>query len=154
MKEIQKIIQKLSREQESAPAAAAAAATQAASATAAAYEPEQKHKVTPGIPGWLNYTACYISGMYSTIRNYMNRLSQSSNLWNAITALILGTPICVIRAWDTFEFRWMSYNATSYCSAKYSLSRDGAIKYLPHELKTSFAVISDAWHCLNPKEWL
>ena len=100
MKEIEKVFQKLSREQESAPAAAAAAAaTQAASATAAAYEPEQKHNVTPGIPGWLNYTACYISGMYSTIRNYMNRLSQSSNLWNAITALILGTPICVIRAW-------------------------------------------------------
>ena len=26
-------------------------------ATAAAYEPVQKHKVTPGIPGWLNYQA-------------------------------------------------------------------------------------------------
>ena len=37
MKEIQKVIQKLSREQESAPAAA--------------YEPVQKHKVTPSILG-------------------------------------------------------------------------------------------------------
>ena len=26
-----------------------------ATAAAAAYEPVQKHKVTPGIPGWLNY---------------------------------------------------------------------------------------------------
>ena len=42
MKEIQKDIQKLSRGQESAAAAAAA------------YEPVQKQKVTPGIPGWLN----------------------------------------------------------------------------------------------------
>ena len=41
MKEIQKVVQKLSRGQESA-------------AAAAAYEPVQKHKVTPGIPGWLN----------------------------------------------------------------------------------------------------
>ena len=40
MKEIQKVVQKLSRGQESA---------------AAAYEPVQKHKVTPRIPGWLNY---------------------------------------------------------------------------------------------------
>ena len=38
IKEIQKVVQKLSREQESA-------------APAAAYEPVQKHKVTPGIPG-------------------------------------------------------------------------------------------------------
>ena len=43
MKEIQKVVQKLSREQETAAVAAAAA-----------YEPEQKHKVTPSIPGWLN----------------------------------------------------------------------------------------------------
>ena len=42
MKEIQKVVQKLSREQKSA-------------AAAAAYEPVQKHKVTPGIPGWLNH---------------------------------------------------------------------------------------------------
>ena len=49
MKEIQKVVQKLSRGQESAAGAAAAAAA------AAAYEPVQKHKVTPGIPGWLNY---------------------------------------------------------------------------------------------------
>ena len=48
MKEIQKVVQKLSREQESAAAAAAAAA-------APAYEQVQKHKVTPGIPGWLKY---------------------------------------------------------------------------------------------------
>ena len=47
MKEIQKFVQKLSREQESAAAAAAAA-------PAAAYELVQKHEVTPGIPGWLN----------------------------------------------------------------------------------------------------
>ena len=26
-----------------------------AAARVAAYEPVQKHKVTPGIPGWLNY---------------------------------------------------------------------------------------------------
>ena len=44
-KEIQKVVQKLSREQESAAGGAA---------QAAAYEPVQKHKVTPGIPGWLN----------------------------------------------------------------------------------------------------
>ena len=56
MKEIQKVVQKLSREQESAAAAAGAAA---------AYEPVQKHKVTPGIPGWLNKTVssfCSLSG--------------------------------------------------------------------------------------------
>ena len=47
IKEIQKVVQKLSREQESAAAAAAAAA--------AAYEPVQKYKVTPGIQGWLKY---------------------------------------------------------------------------------------------------
>ena len=41
MKEIQKVVQKLSRGQESA-------------AAAAAYEPVQKHKVTPSILGWLN----------------------------------------------------------------------------------------------------
>ena len=46
MKEIQKIVQKLSREQESAAEAVVAAA--------AAYEPVQKHKVTPSIPRWLN----------------------------------------------------------------------------------------------------
>ena len=40
MKEIQKVVQKLSREQESA--------------AAAAYKPVQKHEVTPGVPGWLN----------------------------------------------------------------------------------------------------
>ena len=40
MKEIHNVVQKLSRGQESA---------------AAAYKPVQKHKVTPGIPGWLNY---------------------------------------------------------------------------------------------------
>ena len=45
MKEIRKFVQKLSREQESA-----------AGGGAAAYEPVQKHEVTPGIPGWLkNY---------------------------------------------------------------------------------------------------
>ena len=48
MKEIQKVVQKLSRGQE------AAAVQAAAQAAAAAYEPVQKHKVTPGIPGWLN----------------------------------------------------------------------------------------------------
>ena len=42
MKEIQKFVQKLSREQESAEPAAAA------------YELVQKHKVTPSILGWLN----------------------------------------------------------------------------------------------------
>ena len=47
MKEIQKVVQKLSRGQESAAVAAAAA-------VAPAYETVQKHKVTPGIPGWLN----------------------------------------------------------------------------------------------------
>ena len=40
MKEIQKVVEKLLREQESA--------------AAAPYEPVQKYKVTPGIPGWLN----------------------------------------------------------------------------------------------------
>ena len=40
MKEIQKDVQKLSRGQSLRPAAA--------------HEPVQKHKVTPGIPGWLN----------------------------------------------------------------------------------------------------
>ena len=49
MKEIQKVVQKLSREQESVAGPAAAAAAQAA-----AYEPVQKHKVTPSILGWLN----------------------------------------------------------------------------------------------------
>ena len=48
MKQIQKVVQKLSREQESAAGGAAAA-------QAAAYEPVQKHKVTPSILGWLNY---------------------------------------------------------------------------------------------------
>ena len=41
MKEIRKVVQKLSCEQNLRPAAAA-------------YKPVQKHKVTPGIPGWLN----------------------------------------------------------------------------------------------------
>ena len=41
MKEIRKVVQKLSFEQNLRP-------------PAAAYEPVQKHKVTPGIPGWLN----------------------------------------------------------------------------------------------------
>ena len=45
MKEIQKVVQKLSREQESAAQA---------QAQAQAYEPVQKHKVTPSILGWLN----------------------------------------------------------------------------------------------------
>ena len=45
MKEIPKVVQKLSRKQESAAAAAE---------PAAAYEPLQIYKVTPGIPGWLN----------------------------------------------------------------------------------------------------
>ena len=40
------MLQKLSREQDSAAGAAAA--------PAAAYEPVQKHKVTSDIPGWLN----------------------------------------------------------------------------------------------------
>ena len=43
MKEIQKVVQKLLREQESA---------------AGAHKPVQKHEITPGIPGWLklNFT--------------------------------------------------------------------------------------------------
>ena len=49
MKEIRKVVQKLSRGQEAA----------AAQAAAAAYEPVQKHKVTPGIPGWLNNQSNY-----------------------------------------------------------------------------------------------
>ena len=51
MKEIQKVVEKLSREKSLRPAAARAAVR---AAPAAAYEPVQKHKVTPGIPGWLN----------------------------------------------------------------------------------------------------
>ena len=51
MKKIQKVVQKLSHEQKSAAAAAAR--------TAAAYEPVQKHKVTPGIPGRLNKIVDY-----------------------------------------------------------------------------------------------
>ena len=43
MQEIQRVVQKLSRGQSLRPAAQAARA-------AAAYEPVQKHKVTPGIP--------------------------------------------------------------------------------------------------------
>ena len=50
MKEIQKVVKKLSREQESAAAVAVAAA-----AAASSCEPVKKHKVTPGIPGWLDY---------------------------------------------------------------------------------------------------
>ena len=49
MKEIQKDIQKLSREQESA-----AGGGGGGGGGAAAYEPLQKHKVTPSILGWLN----------------------------------------------------------------------------------------------------
>ena len=49
MKEIQKVVQKLSREQSLRPAAA-----QAAAQAAAAYEPVQKHKVTPVYRGDLN----------------------------------------------------------------------------------------------------
>ena len=45
MKEIQNVVQKLSHEQNLWPAAAAAAA----------YEPVQKHKVNPSIPGWFSY---------------------------------------------------------------------------------------------------
>ena len=48
MKEIQKVVQKLSREQESA------AGGGDGGAGAAAYEPVEKHKVTPSILGWLN----------------------------------------------------------------------------------------------------
>ena len=50
MKEIQKVVQKLSREQNLRPASVSAASASAS----AAYEPVQKHKVTPGLPGWLN----------------------------------------------------------------------------------------------------
>ena len=52
MKEIQKVIQKSSREQESA-------AGGGGPVPAAVYEPVQKHKVTPGIPGWLNNSYYY-----------------------------------------------------------------------------------------------
>ena len=45
MKEIWKVVHKLSREQNSA-----------------VYEPVQKHKVTPGIPGWLN-DPCFELGL-------------------------------------------------------------------------------------------
>ena len=45
MKEFQKVVQKISREQNLWPAAAAAAA----------YEAVQNHKITPSIPEWLNY---------------------------------------------------------------------------------------------------
>ena len=45
MKEIRKVVKKLSREQESA--------------AVAAYEPVQKHKVTPGVPGCLNHDAIW-----------------------------------------------------------------------------------------------
>ena len=48
MKEIPKVVQKWSREQKSA-------ASGGAAELAAAYEPVQKHKVNPGIPGWLKY---------------------------------------------------------------------------------------------------
>ena len=73
MKEIPKIVQKLSREQESA---AAPAATQAA-APAVAYEPVQKHKVTPGIPGWLDNSI-----NYQSIETVIPRISQ----WNSQVA--------------------------------------------------------------------
>ena len=49
MKEIPKVVQKLLCEQKFA-------AAQAAAQAAAASEPWQKHKVTPGILGWLNYS--------------------------------------------------------------------------------------------------
>ena len=44
MKEIQKVVQNLSREQESAAGGGGGVRT------------GTKHKVTPGIPGWLNYS--------------------------------------------------------------------------------------------------
>ena len=47
IKEIQNVVQKVSREQESA-------APPPPPAPAAAYEPAKKHKVTPAIPGWLD----------------------------------------------------------------------------------------------------
>ena len=52
MKEIRKVVQKLSCEKSVRAAVAAARAA----AVAAAYQPVQKHKVTPGILGWLNET--------------------------------------------------------------------------------------------------
>ena len=54
MKEIQEVVQKLSRRQESAAGGGGGARGGGAGAPAAAYEPVQEHKVTPGIPGWLN----------------------------------------------------------------------------------------------------
>ena len=58
MKEIQKVVQKLSRGQEAA-----------AAAQAVAYEPVQKHKVTPGIPGWLNKIYCIIEWHKNLLMN-------------------------------------------------------------------------------------
>ena len=76
MKQIQKVVQKLSREQESAADGVRTGIKHKSHpryesqkllksyrvnknlqppVAAAAYEPVQKHKVNPGIPGWLNY---------------------------------------------------------------------------------------------------
>ena len=60
MKEIQKVVQKLSREQESP-----------ATAAAAAYEPVQKHKVIPSILGWLNN----LDIQFTTVLHWLTNIS-------------------------------------------------------------------------------
>ena len=66
LKEIQKGDEKLLREQESlagGPALVAVAVAAQVAAPEVAYEPVQKHTVTPGILGWLNYISCKTIGV-------------------------------------------------------------------------------------------
>ena len=67
MKEIQKVVEMLSREQESA---------------AAAYEPVQKHKATPGIPGWLHNDDVIMDAMASQITSFTIVYSSVYSGWD------------------------------------------------------------------------
>ena len=71
MKEIQKVVPKLSREQESA-----------AGGGGGGGDGVQKHKVTPGIPGWLNNFI--YSGIKSCVQN-VSQLCQASTVSKSVS---------------------------------------------------------------------
>ena len=76
----------------------------AAAAAAAAYEPVQKHKVTPGIPGWLNYQPhdCLLN------RRFRRRSKKTSKL--RVTGLCAGNSPGPVNSPHKWPVTWKIFS--------------------------------------------
>ena len=111
MIEIQKVVQKLSREQESAAAAPAAVVT---------YEPVQKHKVTHGKPGWLNTSVLSLTWESPYLEKKVFILGRGPGFdkmgvyWKKVNAFIINIPLVWFNKFirGTNTYRWVSARKT------------------------------------------